>query len=340
MTYWIDQKFLSLLSSQLPLYKVTSSNPFKASCRCPICGDSQKNQYKKRGHFYKHKELILFKCFNCGATRSIKSLLKDMNPELKKEYDLEIFAETRPVGDVEVIKTINHEYLSPDEYNKPLRGLKKISQLHVGHPAKVYIESRSIPPAAHFRLYYCAKFFAWTNSIIPDKFKLEKGDEPRLVIPFFDKDGNMFGYQGRSFDPKSDLRYITIMTRGDFTKVYGLDQWAADQQTFVVEGPLDSLFLPNCLAMAGSDLDLKFLNPEKTTIVFDNEPRSKEIVSKIISSIDKGFSVCLWPDYIQQKDINDMVLSGLNPAKVVDIIKGNTYNGLEAKLKMSTWSKV
>lgn len=336
--YYIDLKYLGMLSSQLPLYKVLSSNPFKASCRCPICGDSKKNPYKKRGHFYQSKDKILMKCFNCGATRSVQSLLKLLNPELKKEYDLEVFAANRPIDSTP--EPIQHEYLSEGEYNKPLKGLKKISQLPVGHPAKIYVQERGLPPQSHFRLYYCPKFFAWTNSIIPNKFKLEKGDEPRLVIPFFDKDGNMFGYQGRSFDPKSDLRYITIMTRGNFTKVFGLDQWNENALTYVVEGPLDSLFLPNCLAMAGSDLDLSFLNKDKTILVFDNEPRNKEIVSRLISTIDKGFSVCLWPDDIKQKDINDMVLAGYTPNKLVDIIACNVYKGLEAKLKMATWSKV
>lgn len=336
MSYWIDMKYLGMLSSQLPQYSVRSVNPFKASCRCPLCGDSKKNPYKKRGHFYKHKDIILFKCFNCSAIRSIKSLLKTLNPELKKEYDLEVFAENKPVGE-SVPEPIRHEYLSEGEYNKPLKSLKKISQLPVGHPAKVYVQERGIPSHQHFRLWYCPKFFSWTNSIIPDKFKLEKGDEPRLVIPFFDQAGNMFGYQGRSFDPKADLRYITIMTRGSFTKTFGLDQWNKDELTYVVEGPLDSLFLPNALAMAGSDLDLSFLDKDKTIVVFDNEPRNKEIVSRIISTIDKDFAVCLWPDDIVQKDINDMCLAGHN---VVDIISKNVYKGLEATLKISTWSKI
>ena len=336
--YWIDAKYLGMLSAQLPLYSVKSSNPFKASCRCPICGDSQKNQYKKRGHFYQHKDIILFKCFNCGVTRSVKSLLKDLNPELKREYDLEMFMETRPVDTGP--EQIRHDYLVPENPNGPLKKIKKISQLPVGHPAKVYVEKRLIPSHQHFRMYYVPKFFAWTNSIIPDKFDLEKGDEPRLVLPFFDKDGKMFGYSGRSFDPTAEVRYITIMIRGDFTKIFGLDQVDLDKTVYVVEGPIDSLFIPNSVAMAGADINLNFLSKEKSILVFDNEPRNKEIVKRITKMVDAGWTVCLWPESIKQKDINDMVKSGLSSNQVVDIINENSYNSLEAKLKLMQWSKV
>lgn len=336
--YWIDQKYLGMLSAQLPLYSVKSSNPFKASCRCPICGDSQKNQYKKRGHFYQHKDIIIFKCFNCGATRSVKSLLKEFNPELRREYDLEVFSENRPTA-VEQ-KPIVHEYLTSDEYNAPLKKLKKISQLPVGHPAKLYVEKRGIPSSQHFRLYYAPKFFTWSNSIVPDKFKLDRGDEPRLVIPFFDKKGNMFGFQGRSFDPKAEVKYMTVMTRGDHVKVFGLDQVDLLKRVYVVEGPIDSMFVPNSLAMAGADVNMDFLDRKNTVMIFDNEPRNKEIVRRMNKVIENGWSICIWPEYINQKDINDMVLSGLSTQKVVDIIDNNTYSNLEAKLKMATWSKI
>ena len=337
--YWIDSKYLGMLSAQLPLYSVKSSNPFKAVSRCPICGDSKKNPYKKRAHYYQHKDIILMMCFNCGATRSVKSLLKELNPELKREYDLEIFAENRTSAPTEP-EPIKHEYLTQGDYNSPLKKLKKISQLPVGHPAKVYVEKRAIPSHQHFRLYYSPKFFSWSNSIIPDKFKLDKGDEPRLVIPFFDQKGNMFGFQGRSFDPKAEVKYMTVMTRGDQVKIFGLDQVDFEKTVYVVEGPIDSLFIPNSLAMGGADVNMNFLDREKTIIVFDNEPRNKEIVNRMNKVIENGWKICFWPDTIHQKDINDMVCSGLSAQDVVKIIDQNSCKDLEARLKIATWSKV
>lgn len=336
--YWIDAKYLGMLSARIPLFTIKSSNPFLANSRCPICGDSQKNLYKKRAYFYQQKNKILMKCHNCGCTRSVSSLLKDIDPTLKKEYDLEIFAETRAYAPV-AAKSITHEYLVPGDPNGPLKKLKKISQLPVGHPARNYINKRGIPSHHHFRLYYAPKFCAWTNTIIPDKFDLEKGDEPRLVMPFFDKEGKMFGYSGRSFDPDSKLRYVTIMTRGDHTKVYGLDQVNFDETVYMVEGPIDSFFLPNCLAMAGADVSHDWLDKEKTVVIFDNEPRNKEIVKRIGKTIDKGYTVCLWPEEIEQKDLNDMYLAGWTTPKLVDLITKNSYKELEAKLRFATWRK-
>ena len=338
--YWIDAKYLGMLSTRIPLFTVKSTNPYLANSRCPVCGDSKKNLYKKRAYFFQQKNKILMKCHNCGITRSVSGLLKELDPTLKREYDLELFAETRAHAPVEAKKEIAHEYLTPGNYNAPLKKIKKISQLPVGHPARDYVLKRGIPSNQHFRLYYAPKFCAWTNTIIPDKFDLEKGDEPRLVLPFFDAEGNMFGYQGRSFDPNAKIRYVTIMTRGDHTKVYGLDQVDLSKTVYMVEGPIDSLFLPNCLAMAGADVNQVWIDKEKTVVVFDNEPRNKDIVKRIEKTIDQGYTVCLWPEEIEQKDINDMYLAGWTTNKLVDLIKKNSYNELEAKLRLATWRKV
>ena len=245
-----------------------------------------------------------------------------------------MFTEKNPKAiEVEVLKKT--EIVREDN---PLKRIKKISQLHADHPAKQYIVNRKIPYNQHYRLYYTDTFFSWTNSIIPDKFQETKRDEPRIVIPFFDKNKKMFGYQGRSLNPKAKVRYYTIMF-GENDKVFGLDQVNFDDHVYVVEGPIDSLFLPNCLAMAGADLNIEMLNKEKTTIIFDNEPRNLEIAKRMRKYIDLGFTVCIWPNSVKQKDINDMILSGLNINKLLDIISENSYSGLRAQFNYAMWRK-
>ena len=336
--YWIDAKYLGMLSARIPMFTVKSTNPYLANSRCPVCGDSKKNLYKKRAYFFQQKNKILMKCHNCGCTRSVSGLLKELDPTLKREYDLELFAEMRANAPIEA-KPIKHEYLNPGDPNAPLKKVKKISQLPVGHPARDYVLKRGIPPQQHFRLYYVPKFCAWTNTMIPDKFDLEKGDEPRLVMPFFDADGKMFGYQGRSFDPNSKVRYYSIMIRGDHTKVFGLDQVDFNKTVYMVEGPIDSMFLPNCLAMAGADVNQDWLDTEKTVVIFDNEPRNKDIVKRIQKTIDQGYTVCIWPDDVVEKDINDMILSGMTTNKLLDLINKCSYKELEATLKLAAWRK-
>jgi hypothetical protein len=333
--YWIDVKYLGLLSPKLPLYCTKSSNPFLAASRCPICGDSKKNPLKKRAYYFQQKDKIFMKCHNCGISKSISGLLSDLDPILKKEYDLEVFTEKNP-------KAVTAEVTKKEEIeteDNPLKKIKKISQLHPDHLAKKYVVNRKIPYNQHYRLYYTDSFFSWTNSIIPDKFSSTKKDESRLIIPFFDKNKKMFGYQGRSLNPNAKVRYYTIMF-GENDKVFGLDQVNFDDHVYVVEGPIDSLFLPNCLAMAGADLNTEMLDKNRTTIIFDNEPRNQEILKRMRKYIDSGYTVCIWPSSVKQKDINDMILSGMNINKLLDIINENSYKELNAQLRFAMWSKI
>lgn len=332
--YWIDLKYLGLLSPKLPLYTVKSSNPFLAACRCPLCGDSKKDPLKKRAYFFQQKDKIFIKCHNCGVSKTISKLIGDLDPILKKEYDLEVFTEKNP-------KAVALEVAKREETvtDNPLKKIKKISQLHPDHPAKKYVVSRKIPYNQHYRLYYTDNFFSWTNSIVPNKFSSTNKDESRLIIPFFDKNKKMFGYQGRSLSPNAKIRYYTIMF-GENDKVFGLDQVNFDDHVYVVEGPLDSLFLPNCLAMAGADLNTEMLDKNKTTIIFDNEPRNQEILKRMRKYIDSGFTVCIWPSSVKHKDINDMILSGMNINNLLDIINENSYKELNAQLRFAMWSKI
>ena len=51
-------------------------------------------------------------------------------------------------------------------------------------------------------------------------------------------------------------------------------------------------------------------------------------------------TVCIWPKTVKEKDINDMVLSGVSPKVIEDTINKNKFSGLSAKMALSDWSKV
>ncbi|NDG33366.1 DNA primase, partial [bacterium] len=220
-----------------------------------------------------------------------------------------------------------------------LNTLKKVSQLDHAHPAKRYVESRKIPSNIHFKLFYAPKFKAFVNSLVPDKFD-SSIDEPRLIIPFVDQNQNLIGFQGRNFSNEG-IRYITIMLDKDKPKVYGLESCNLKEKFYVFEGPIDSMFIKNSIAMAGSSLD-KLLEPYKANavIVYDNEPRNKEIINNIEKYVSHGYKVCVWPDGIQEKDINEMILGGKQAADIKLIIDNNTFVGLSAMIKVKTWKKV
>jgi hypothetical protein len=214
--------------------------------------------------------------------------------------------------------------------------MDSISALTTDHPARSYLKNRLIPERHYRYLYLCKEFKKWTNTIIPNKFSSLKFDAPRLVIPFFDEQRNVIGYQGRSFDPNEQSKYITIKMKGVENLVYGQERLDHNKKIYCVEGPLDSLFLPNCLASAGLNFkELKLSN----IIVLDNERRNVQIVDALKKVIANGYSVCIWPDSVTEKDINEMVMNGMTTEQIVDIIDNNTYSDLQADFQLSQWKK-
>lgn len=345
MSYmWLDSKYLSFLSFRLRNFK--SKGSYQWNFSCPYCGDSKSNKTKSRGYVFPAKGKLTFYCHNCNIPGiDIPKLIKFMDQNLFDEYIKEkLMADPKKKTDVQIFAdSMKKPKFIKDE--SPLKVLKKISSLSQSHSAKIFVEKRMIPANHHYKLFYTPKFKQWVNEFcIPDKFDDLGSDEPRLIIPFLDQDKNMFGFQGRSLKQDSALRYITIMMDEDKPKLFGLDTVDISKHIYVQEGPIDSLFIPNCIASAGSDLitNLSTLSEDKRqfTIIFDNEPRNKEIVKKMSKAIDQGYTVCFWPESIHQKDVNDMILSGMTPKKILDIVIDNRYSGLSATLKLNEWKRV
>lgn len=345
---WLDSKYINLMSHRLKNFKRKGNDKWNFSC--PFCGDSKSNKYKARGYVYEKKGKLRYSCHNCNIPGiDVQKLVHHVDPFLHDEYVREKILEklsARPKTDVEIFadKMKTPTFVQ----GSPLKYLKKISAFRPDSFVKMYVDGRRLPPESHYRLFYAKQFKHWVNEhCIPGKFSEESltRDEPRLIIPFIDPEGNMFGFQGRSFVPDAAVRYITIILDDSKPKLFGWDKIDVRlPHIYVVEGPLDSLFLPNCLASAGSDLttNLSFVSSDmsKFIIVYDNEPRNPDIVKSIESAIDRGFNVCIWPDNFEGKDINNMVLNGLEPNKIVDIIDENVYSGLQAKLRFQQWKKV
>lgn len=329
---FIDIKYINLVSSQLQLFSKKKSDLF--NFRCPYCGDSKKYKNRARGYLFKKKNDFVYKCHNCGVGRTFTNFLKDHNQLLYDQYVLERYREGL-TGKRSQTPNPQWNFQEPKFVSKPKNSLNldKISELNTTHPAREYLENRKIKDLEIF--YYCPKFKEWTNSQVKT-FETLRKDSPRIIIPLKDEQGNLFGYQGRSLSPKAKIRYITVMLDESKPKVFGLDRIKTDEIVYVTEGPFDSTFLSNSIAMCGSDVDLSSFNYQ-FVYVFDNEPRNREIVSRIEKVIDSGGSVVIFPKNIVEKDINDMVMAGHD---VQSMVESNTYHGLEAKLKLSEWKKV
>ena len=339
---WLTSKYINILS--LRLDKFTKKGPSLYNFRCPLCGDSQKHKEKARAYLYEKSGKIMFHCHNCNApVGSFDKFLKLIDQNLYSDYVLEKLKENRTREEIEREEFI--EKLKKPVFLKsgPLRGLKKVSQLSVHDPVKKYVDSRKIPNPYHAKLMSCPNFFKFTNDLVPGKFSEEslRNDETRLLIPFFDSDKNLFAYQGRTLNTKAKVKYITILLNSSMSTIYGLDAVNLDKTTYVFEGPIDSMFIPNSIATAGGDLvsTVKKLPKENLVIVYDNERRSRDTVKKIEKAIYNGYKVCIWPENFDQKDVNNMVLSGLTPEFIKYIIDSNTYKDLEAKLILNKWSR-
>ncbi len=323
----IDSQFVHRISSQLSRYKKKSNGVY--NFRCPYCGDSQKHKNKARGYFFTVKGDLVFKCHNCGVGRSFSNFLKERHPTIYDEYVMEKY---------KAGLTGKHRSVAKPEFNfekptfKRKVNLESISSLNKSHLAMEYVMGRGLPVDKLDLLYYCPNFKEWTNSH-KKTFKSIEDDEPRIIIPLNDRQGSLIGFQGRALSP-AKMRYITIMLEEEAPKVFGLDRINESESIYIVEGPFDSLFLDNSVAMAGSDLDPRTFGWSDYIYVYDNEPRNREIVERISKSIDRGDKVVIWPKSIHDKDINDMVNGGIN---VKDVVQSNVYQGLEAKLQLSHW---
>ena len=340
---YIDHKYIRLLSSQLEHFKQKSEELY--NFRCPVCGDSQKNKYKARGYVFRRKDSLIFKCHNCGDSRSLGNLIKHIDSTMHGQYVMERYKSGASSSKVSISKP-EFQFAAPvfakHSPGKLLAsiGAVRLSTLSDGHVANQFVENRKLPSQKTKGLYY-----------IDDEEKLESlspkykdrivGHCERLLLPFCDVDGNMTGLTGRALDDKG-LRYLALKFNAENEPlIFGLEKWDGRKSTIVVEGALDSLFFRNAIAVGGADFGRLggLVEKETTTIVFDNEPRNKEIVNRMAKIIDAGWTICIWPENILEKDVNDMVLAGQTAEEIEGMINMNKFSGLQAKFRLNGWKK-
>ena len=321
----IDSKYIGLISSRLEKFKRVKPNLY--NFRCPLCGDSQKHKNKARGYFYQVKTNTNYKCHNCGASLSFNNFLKQIDTTLHKQYVMEKFKEGHAGGRNFVVDEPKFDFKKP-VFRKKL-DLPRASEVPI---AKDYLERRKLDPS---KFFFTNKFKEWTNTH-KKTFDSITRDESRIVIPLYDDNNNLIGFQGRSLVPNS-VKYITVMINEEAPKIYGLDKVETEKPIYILEGPFDSTLVENSVAMCGSDLDIRAFGWCNYIWVFDNEPRNREIVERISKTINRGDQVVIWPSNIEEKDVNDMTLSGHD---VKSVLESNTYSGLKAKIKFNNWKKI
>ena len=326
---FIDIKYINLISSRFQKFKKVK--PHLYNLRCPICGDSQKNKNKARGYLYRIKNNTNYKCHNCGVNMSFNNFLKQIDPESHKQYVFEKFKDGHAGK--------NFQTEEPEDIFKKLSKKPVFKKTVIDLPSafdvdksRAYLNARAIFDG---KFYYAKNFQEFANLIKPNSFEKTKFGEERIVIPLV-RDDKLIGVQGRALST-NPVKYLTIMLEEDAPKIYGLDRIDKSTRVYITEGPFDSTFLRNAVAMCGADLVQRDWGISNCCWIFDNEPRNSEILRRIGDTIDRGEDVVIWPSNIREKDINDMVLAGHH---VQDLVESNTYSGLQAKLKFNNWKKI
>jgi transcription elongation factor Elf1 len=338
---YIDAKYTQILGSRLRNFKQKSDYLWNYSC--PVCGDSSSNKLKARGYIYRQKASLFAKCHNCGHSTNIGNLIKYVDTQLYDEYVLERYkaGATRYHDHKEVAPMLPKPQTVDLLEDDILSSITRIDLLDATHPAAKYLLSRKIPKSVWHLLYFAPKFKKFTNSAVAKFQEPIKDDHPRMIIPYFTNAGKCFAFSARAYGDE-EPKYYTIKVDETEEKIYGLDRVDYGKRIYVVEGPIDSLFLPNAIAVSGASFDTPTIRSLLTnaTIVMDNEPRNKDIVKQMKKYIDAGFSVVMYPDNVREKDINDMIKNGKTPTEILDLINTNTFSGMEAKLKFIEWKKV
>lgn len=339
MSVYIDRTFLLRVSSKLQ--KFTQKKTDLYNFRCPLCGDSSKNKTKARGYVFAKKNNYFYMCHNCGASINFYNFLEKVDETLCKEYALERYKNGEQGRDN--YKKPDFEEFKEKPVFKEKINLPSIASLDEEHYAKQYVLKRQIPETFHASLFYAEDFKKFVEDMKIEKDGL-KEDDPRLVIPFYDEDKNLVAFQGRALG-ESKLRYITVKIDKDNYKLFGMDRVVLDDEdkkVYVTEGPIDSMFLENAVATADSNLQAasRLIDKSKLVLVYDNEPRNKDICKQLEKAIEEHYNVVIWPEMIVEKDINEMILNGFSPDEIQDFISKNTFVNLRAKMEFVNWKKV
>lgn len=346
---FLELKYARMLGQSVDRWKVKNNSPFHATGRCPICGDSAKSKTLCRFHVREYSGACFVSCFNCGYSNHISEYMKVHEPSFHSEF---VFEKYRITGDLNAPVIIAPKAVVDDSVLIPTMlpfeevftlDLPLVSDLPENDPVRLYVASRKLPD---YPFQYAEKFYDFSSQFNEQLAEVARGkrDEPRLVIPFFDRKGSVFAFQGRDLSGKSQQKYITITVNPKTPKIFGIDKCNFKAPIKIVEGPIDSLFLKNCLASVNASLVacatklLGVVKKESLTLVFDNEPRNAQIVKMYNEAITLGFNVVVWPTSPERKeDINDLAKRGLDPEKIIET---NTYSGLMAQIQFNRWKRI
>lgn len=332
MSLFVDSTYIGMMGPRLPLFRQVNRNLY--NCRCPICGDSSTNEFKRRGYFYLNKSGngYNYQCHNCGASQSLYTFIQLLFPEYLKNYKFETFAESG-----------NSKYQVEEAI--PFKKLEVVFDdvvpadfLPDDHPVVRYLlNERKLPKELLPKFLFVEKYVEWLKKTTNDP-DLHYREHSRILIPYVSGTDHIYRYLARSFDSDVAAKYLytDIDIGSPFYNWYSVDK---TKRVYVVEGPIDSMLLPNSIAIGNAKYARgDFTQLADYVVIPDNEPRNVHVVKSIEKAIDAGMNVCIWPKFVG-KDINDMLKNRVTIDEIVSMIDSNIYSGIRAKMKLQQWRK-
>lgn len=339
---WVDNEYAFRAFAHLPRFRQLTNGPrMKLNCRCPICGDSQKDQFKARFWVYEQSNGgVAVHCYNCDDHMSLRDYLKRYDEDLYREYILDLRKEA--VNENKAPPKKVEAPVVQEKFIEKLDFCERLDRLPKEHPICKYVHGRKIPTSKWNRLWFTNQWPSLVNSVNPGTYSNEK-NEPRLVIPIFNAEGKIESFQGRALRKDAPQKYMTIKAYDEATKIYGQDTVDPNKLVFVMEGPLDSLFVDNSIAITGGAMELSVVPyVGNRAWIMDHEPRHPDTIKRMNKLVEAGERVVFWDKAPwPSKDVNEMIQNdGATPEQVMVYLNSNIEQGLMAKLRLSKYSKL
>ena len=325
---WLDKKYAGMVKTYLQLPKDIGN---AIMFRCPYCGDSAKNKFKRRGYLIRGRQGYYFYCHNCNESRSMSDFLKEQSPPLHRDYVMEILAERKTdeeetKEEVSEITAIKHAVA----YRPTVLSLPS------GHAAPIYLRGRRIPVEKWDGIRYTESWANDINASLPAKMHPWHNGRPALVFTA-ERGGIVHGAQARFLDGRDDSRYMTANFFPESPLVWGMDDLDSTKNTYVLEGVFDAMSLGNAVACLGTHVSDEVLDDIPNPVfVPDNEPRNSTVMKNLLKHIDNGRDVVVWPQGCRWKDVNKMLSEGVD---VESMLAERTMSGIPARLAFSLYTR-
>lgn len=310
--------------------------------RCPLCGDSKKNTLKARGYVHRKANDYYYMCHNCGASTTFGNFLKSIDETMYRQYTLDRYKDGE--NGRSNYKKPKFVLSGPKPTERLIKQTKiplpTISDLPEDHDAKKYVLSRKIPSKYFGEIFYSDNIEQFLRENYPEAEVNFHDSDRRIVLFHTDEEDNVSYIVGRSIEPQASKRYVKVKVT-DGEKIFGLNRVDKSKTIYVVEGQFDSFFLCNAVAAGNSNLVgvAEKFSKKNVVLLYDVQPRNKDILKQIERSIEKDYKVCLLPDTLPGKDINEFIINGIQIEYLMSLVTKYTYSGLSAKLEFTRWRK-